>query len=1064
MIEEKDPTVIALVETKLSKEDELKIEGYIIERVDRDENGGGVLIAYKECLEHVVTVVCEERENCEILWIKFDNGQLKLKIAAVYMPQENQTKIGQLRKLYKNLEKEIMKSQLEKESVMVLGDFNCKVGKEIKGNTEEITKAGKLMIELCQNTGLTIVNAEEKCEGLWTRKEGTSKSILDYVLMWKEDMEFLEHMKIDKNHEYTPYSVDCSKIVYSDHFAIDVMMNWIMKLKGEKKKVLYMGPEEYEKFSGELNEIQVSTIIDEENFDESYEAWSKKIIEVAEKNGKEKKRKRLWKANRLLTKAKKKVQGMLRNSQETQDTKEHKGMSKEMLMMRKRLIVQHLNNEDKKRNHHTMNKAVDKIKQDGGVNSTSFWELRSKLMGRKKESKHAIIDEDGVRHDTPEGIKEQHVKYYQKLLTPDKSNKEECAVNRVISGMNIIASSTEAQMITNEDVENIVKKLKKKKAKDRSSWKNELAIYGGEEMNRSLTRIFQIAAEKMRGPKKWSDMTIKSVHKKGSKQKMTNKRGLFLTNIVSKIFERVIKERNKESFMEGLSPNQTGGVSKRSAVDNLLTVLAIIERNSYMNKTTYLTFADVQKCFDSLWLEDGIKELWMSGVNVRDAVTIKNLNSEAKIQIDTPVGKSEEFRVENIVKQGTVYAVDICGAVMAKVNETGYGVRTMYGPDLEIGALAFVDDIVSAGNSDASNNTVKSCNMMETRKKITFNTDTGKSAVMRVKKKAGNCNITGTVQKGRFEEVTEYKLLGAWIDESGRYLINIKKNQKRLPFMINSIKVFANQNNMGKLAISGRMKMMENVLIPGLLHGIEAYPTLTKEELNLLERMQGKVIRELVEVPPTTPYNALLMELGLPTMKARVAYRKLMLYHNLANSDEKRIAKQVIEEQMKMDREGTWMNTVQELMAEYDIEDTVIDDLKSAWKKKVKEKIKTKTEETIRRTCETQSKARTVVADEYKLKEYLTKTTITEAKQILKARLHMLKLPCNYGKNENCWLCGEVNDVSTEHYFNCSGTRDLLRIWNAKEDDLESMNKSKLRRSTKFLEHVVEKFQPKWEL
>ena len=100
-------------------------------------------------------------------------------------------------------------------------------------------------------------------------------------------------------------------------------------------------------------------------------------------------------------------------------------------------------------------------------------------------------------------------------------------------------------------------------------------------------------------------MRIKSVHKKGSKMLMKNKRGLFITNIVSKVLERVLKERNRENFTKGLSPNQTGG--RRSTIDNLFTVLAIIERNNYLNKTTYLTFADVRKCFDRLWLDDGIK-------------------------------------------------------------------------------------------------------------------------------------------------------------------------------------------------------------------------------------------------------------------------------------------------------------------------------------------------------------------------------------------------------------------------------------------------------------------------
>ena len=465
-----------------------------------------------------------------------------------------------------------------------------------------------------------------------------------------------------------------------------------------------------------------------------------------------------------------------------------------------------------------------------------------------------------------------------------------------------------------------------------------------------------------------------------------------------------------------------------------------------------------------MWLDDGIKDLWMCGVDVRDAIMIKNLNSKAKITIDTPVGMTEEFEIENIVKQGTVYAVDICGAVTDNINKTGYGVITMYGPDLVINALAFVDDIVSAGSPLASNNTIQSCNMMEEKKKITFNTDHGKSAVMKSNKKRYNNSITKEVKKGSFEEVKEYKLLGVWVDETGRYMINTKKNRKRERFMTNNVKSFANQHNMGQLAICGRLKMLDAVVMKALLHGVEAYPTITKEELNELERMQGRIIRDLVEVPPTTPYNALLLELGLPTMKARVEYRKLMLYHNLVNSDEKRIARKVVEVQREMDRNGTWLSGVQKIMKNYGIEDTTSEDVKSTWKKKVKERIREKTEESIRANCENQSKARTVMIEKYELKDYLKKAPVAEAKQILKARLHMMKLPCNYGrKDESCWLCGSDGEVTTEHYYRCIGAKGLQRNWNAKEEDLQSTNRTRLIRTTKFLEQVEEIFKPKWE-
>ena len=47
---------------------------------------------------------------------------------------------------------------------------------------------------------------------------------------------------------------------------------------------------------------------------------------------------------------------------------------------------------------------------------------------------------------------------------------------------------------------------------------------------------------------------------------MSNKRGLFLTNNVSKVNERVVKGRNDEKFREGRTEWQTGGIKNRSAI------------------------------------------------------------------------------------------------------------------------------------------------------------------------------------------------------------------------------------------------------------------------------------------------------------------------------------------------------------------------------------------------------------------------------------------------------------------------------------------------------------------
>ena len=49
------------------------------------------------------------------------------------------------------------------------------------------------------------VNADSCCEGLWTRIEGQERSVLDYVIMFEEDMRLLGNMKIDEEKDITPY-------------------------------------------------------------------------------------------------------------------------------------------------------------------------------------------------------------------------------------------------------------------------------------------------------------------------------------------------------------------------------------------------------------------------------------------------------------------------------------------------------------------------------------------------------------------------------------------------------------------------------------------------------------------------------------------------------------------------------------------------------------------------------------------------------------------------------------------------------------------------------------------
>ena len=92
----------------------------------------------------------------------------------------------------------------------------------------------------------------------------------------------------------------------------------------------------------------------------------------------------------------------------------------------------------------------------------------------------------------------------------------------------------------------------------------------------------------------------------------------------------------------------------KGVVDNLFIIRGIINHNKYLGKELWLTFYDIEKCFDSLWLDDCINSLWDMVVRNDILSLIYLMNKEARVTVKTPVGGTDAILLTNLVKQGTV--------------------------------------------------------------------------------------------------------------------------------------------------------------------------------------------------------------------------------------------------------------------------------------------------------------------------------------------------------------------------------------------------------------------------
>ena len=1062
---EENPVLMAIVETKLKDDDAVEIPGYEFSRVNRNEDGGGVLLFFRRCLAKIMIEVAETRlHDAEILWNRLDNGKVKIKIGVVYMPQESRTKLDKLKEIYKTIEEQVAESRNNGESILILGDLNCKIGKHIQGNTDEITKGGRLLLSMVKKFKLKIVNADPCCEGRWTRIEGQCKSILDYVIVFEEDIGLLETMKIDEDKDITPYYIERTEGMeerkYTDHSMIKAKLN--LHVQGEKGQTYttVMDDAGIIKFKKKLEEEQVSNMLEGDNIQQTFPIWSKRIHEIREKCSKRVKIKKNWKVSRKLTKVKKSLTRELKKTRSKDEIRR--------LRMKKEVIKQQIEREEQIKEYTRINKIVQDIKKDGGVHSNTFWKVRRKLCGKVSENAHAMMDKDGKMCEDGEEIKQIHAEWFQQLLTTNNGSsrieKEAEEINNLVwKSMLSIAKSKPPIETTEEEVKDVVKNLNPRKAKDADSWKNSLIKAGGEEMIKSLTKIANQVDGQMMIPHDWMKMEIMAIHKAGARYLMGNKRGLFMTHNISKVYEKVVKKRNNEDFNASISEWATGGVTNRAPVDNVMLAAAVMEQNKYMKRNTYLVLTDAEKCFDKLWLMDGVSELWRCGTDVRDCVMIKKLNEKAEIVVRTPVGNTEPFTLSDIVRQGSVYGPQICIASMDKINMIGRDVGTYYGPDLLIRAVIFVDDVSGMGQINMANNLIYNCSLMEERKKMIFSNKRGKTECMVIGDYGEEIRtISKQLKRGVVNRVKEHKMLGSWFDETGDYGINSKKRKENLQYMISFIKRQASPRSIGIYTVEARLVLAEAVIIPSILYNVEAFPVITERELKDLESIQLSILTNILELPSSTPYYALLMEVGWWTMKGRVAYRRLMLYHNIIRSDKRRVLKRLLEVQEKEDRETTWRAMIGKEIERYNINLDVEEAMKSTWKNEVKKKINEVMESEIREKCNNSKKARFVKEDKFERKTYLnSKVNLETAKTILRARLNMCYIPANYKNNGDgmCTLC-ECEEGSTEHYFSCKHVRLLAKVWDVKRDDMYTQETTKMVDMARFMKKTETMLNP----
>ena len=267
---------------------------------------------------------------------------------------------------------------------------------------------------------------------------------------------------------------------------------------------------------------------------------------------------------------------------------------------------------------------------------------------------------------------------------------------------------------------------------------------------------------------------------------------------------------------------------------------------------------DVEKCFDGLWVEECINDIYDAGLD-NDKLNLLYLeNQNAKISVKTQDKKSERIDVKNIIMQGTVWGSMLCTASMDKLGQLVYGNKDLiykYKGVVETPTLGMVDDVLS----------VQKCSNDAVKMNATVNAFIeGKKLKLSIKKchriHIGNKKTKEEpkckelkVHDHKMKESKEEKYLGDLINTSGTIRKTIEERKNKGYGIVSEILAILEEIPLGRYKHEIGLRLRQAMLLNGILYNSESWHAVTETELRMLDMVDKHLLRPLVEGYSKTP-------------------------------------------------------------------------------------------------------------------------------------------------------------------------------------------------------------------
>lgn len=434
------------------------------------------------------------------------------------------------------------------------------------------------------------------------------------------------------------------------------------------------------------------------------------------------------------------------------------------------------------------------------------------------------------------------------------------------------------KLVSNEELTDIIKKLKPKKAPGLDGIQNIILKNLNKKAKVQLIYILNACLKLSYFPSQWKKAKVLPFKKPGKDHGFPqNYRPISLLPTMGKVLEIIINKRLNKFITNNniLIPEQFGFRKKHGTVQQLARLTDHISSQFNKNKSTGLLLLDIEKAFDTVWVKGIIHKLNELNIPLYITKFIISYLTNRKFTVSV---KNETSKFRNIaagVPQGSILGPILFLAYINDIPKHDKTNLAMFADDTAIYA--------SSGSKEISaSHLQKHISILETfytKWKIKINVN--KTELLFLTHKNKKLKNTIKMYNENLNTTNKAKYLGLILDTKLNFTQHINSICKKVNAAISIL--YPLMNKKSQVSSHNKFIMYKVCIRPIIMYAAPIWSNTNSSNYNNLQRLQNKCLRLILKADRYTKIKDLHNTLNIPYIKDFIKTETIRFYNNKLN-------------------------------------------------------------------------------------------------------------------------------------------------------------------------------------